>query len=67
MPKRQRGPDENEKDGSMTNQAQELGAAAQDSERVVQMYPNNQLKEQAREFDQTKSAFSVVKDEFFIK
>lgn len=53
------------KDGSMTMQAQNAGAAAQENERVVQMYPNNQLKDQVRTFSETKSAFSVVKDEFF--
>ena len=49
----------------MTMQAQNAGAAAQENERVVQMYPNNQLKDQVRTFSETKSAFSVVKDEFF--
>jgi hypothetical protein len=55
----------NGEDDPMTQQLQSVGAATQEAERVVQMYPNNQLKDQVRKFDQTKSAFSVVKDEFF--
>jgi len=41
--------------------------SAPQGERVVLMYPGNQLKAQVRPIDQTLSAFSVLKDAFFSK
>lgn len=50
----------------MQTHTQQTGATVQ-NEQVVHMYPDNQLKDQKREFRDTQSAFSVVKDEFFNK
>lgn len=40
-------------------------AQASKDERVVLMYPGNQLKEQVRDVNDTLSAFKVVKETFF--
>lgn len=40
-------------------------AAADQGDDVVLMYPDNQLKDQKRAFEQAHSAFSVVKKAFF--
>lgn len=52
------------KDDHMEKQTQQMGTPVQ-NEPVVHMYPDNQLKDQKRRFEDTQSAFSVVKKEFF--
>lgn len=43
------------------------GATDAQGDSVVLMYPDNQLKDQVRDFSETLSVFAVLKAEFFDK
>lgn len=49
----------------MTKKAQTGNTSSTDYVCVVGMYLDSQLKGQVRDFNETESAFSVIKDEFF--
>ena len=49
----------------MTAGTVKVHTSAERDDSVVLMYPDNQLRDQVRSYDETQSAFSVIRSTFF--